>query len=257
MRSRFFFIKKVMKYIIGTKVGMTQLFDEAGVVTPVTKVKVGPCQVTQVKTKKTDGYNAVQIGYKPKKKLSKSLTGHLKNLPAFGYLQEVRLPEGETSERGRLIDASCLTAGDKVKVSGVTKSKGFQGVVKRHHFSGSPASHGHKDQLRMPGSIGAGGVQKVFKGMRMGGRMGGENITVGTLVISKIDLENNEIYIKGAVPGRRGGIVYIEADGEMPIVKAKEIKEKEEVKVAEVSEEAETVVEKVEESQAVNESIEK
>lgn len=213
-----------MKYIIGAKIGMTQLFEESGVITIATRVKVGPCQVTQVKNKKTDGYNAVQIGFKPKRKLTKSLTGHLKGLPAFSYLREVRLPEGETSERGRLIDVSCFTVGENISVSGVTKSKGFQGVVKRHNFAGSPASHGHKDQLRMPGSIGAGGVQKVFKGMRMGGRMGGENMTINSLSIVKIDEDNSEIYIKGAIPGRTGAIVYIQAEGQMPEVKLKEEK---------------------------------
>ncbi len=235
---------------------MTQIFDDSGVVIPVTKVKVGPCQVTQVKTKDTDGYNAVQIGFKPKKKISKSLTGHLKGLPAFSYLKEVRLPEGETSERGRLIDASCFSEGDKVRVSGVTKAKGFQGVVKRHDFAGSPATHGHKDQLRMPGSIGAGGVQKVFKGMRMAGRMGGENMTIGTLVISKIDLENSEIYIKGAVPGPRGAFVYIEAEGVMPEVKTEKIKEtSEQVEVVEEVKDNEDVVEETKVVEESNESV--
>ena len=219
MRSRFFFIEN-MKYILGTKIGMTQFFEDSGAVTVATRVKVGPCQVTQVKSKKTDGYNAVQIGFKPKKKLSKALTGHLKGLPAFGYLREVRLPENETSERGRLIDVSCFSVGDKVSVSGVTKSKGFQGVVKRHGFAGSPATHGHKDQLRMPGSIGAGGVQKVFKGMRMGGRMGGENMTINNLLIVKIDSEYSEVYVKGALPGRPGTVLFMQAEGEMPQVKA-------------------------------------
>lgn len=207
---------------------MTQLFEDSGAVTVATRVKVGPCQVTQVKSKQTDGYNAVQIGFKPKKKLSKALTGHLKGLPAFGYLREVRLSENETSERGRLIDVSCFSVGDKVSISGVTKSKGFQGVVKRHGFAGSPASHGHKDQLRMPGSIGAGGVQKVFKGMRMGGRMGGENMTINNLLIVKIDSENSEVYIKGALPGRAGTVLFMQAEGDMP-----EVQEKSEVKVSE------------------------
>lgn len=208
---------------------MTQKFLEDGTVVPVTKVEAGPCVVAQVKDEEKDGYKAVQLGYGLKKRLTKPLRGHLKNLGNFRYLKEFGLSGGEL-KKGDRIDLSVFSVGDKVKVSGASKGKGFQGVVKRHGFSGAPASHGHKDQLRMPGSIGATGPQHVFKGMRMAGRMGGSQTSIKNLEIIDIDLDNNTVFIKGAVPGARGALVSIVGEGEIRAsvrAESKKIEEKE------------------------------
>ncbi|MFH1187549.1 MAG: 50S ribosomal protein L3 [bacterium] len=201
-----------MKFILGKKLEMTQKFLDDGTVVPVTAILAGPCAVTQVKTVAKDGYDAVQIGFGVKKKINKPQAGHLKGLDNFRYLREVRseeLKDKEDLKRGDIIAVDNFQTGDMVKVSGISKGKGFQGVVRRHGFSGSPATHGHKDQLRMPGSIGSTGPQRVFKGMRMGGRMGDERITVKNLKVIEIDKNKNIIFIKGAVPGARNGLVEI------------------------------------------------
>lgn len=199
---------------------MTQIFQKEGQVIPVTIVEAGPCLVTQVKQKEKDGYLAAQIGFGKKKNLTKPLLGHLKNLPSFRYLKEFRLKEKENLEKGQEITVKIFQAGDQVKITGISKGKGFQGVVKRHHFHGSPASHGHKDQLRMPGSIGATYPQRVIKGRRMAGRMGGEQIAVKNLKIIKIDPEKNHLYIKGAVPGARNSLILVQGPGELKLIEA-------------------------------------
>lgn len=198
-----------MKFILGKKLEMSQRFKEDGTVIPVTLIEAGPCKVTQVKTKNKDGVDAVQFGFDAAKKLNKSETGHLKDLEKFRHLVEVGIDKPETYARGQEIKVSSFVAGDKVQVVGTSRGMGFAGVVKRHHFRGHPATHGHKDQLRMPGSIGAGGVQRVFKGMRMAGRMGGERVTIKNLEVIEIDEQNNLVALKGAVPGKRGAIVLI------------------------------------------------
>ena len=201
-----------MKFIIGKKIEMSQVFDENGKVTPVTLVLTPPSHIVQIKTKENEGYCAVQIGAFPKKCLNKPKTGHLKDLPQYGILHEFRLnEEHNTFIKGKEIDITQFEEGDKVGVTGTSRGRGFQGVVKRHGFSGGPASHGHKDQLRMGGSIGAGGVQKVLKGLRMPGHMGVDTITVKNLVVVKIDKKNNILAIKGAVPGARNSLLYIES----------------------------------------------
>lgn len=201
-----------MKFILGKKLEMTQKFSEDGTVVPVTAVLAGPCMVTQVRTSEKDGYNAVQIGFLVKNKLNKPQSGHLKGLDNFRYLKEFR-PEGfdnkEGLKRGDKISVENFEVGDVVKVSGVSKGKGFQGVVKRHGFSGGPASHGDKDQLRMPGSIGAQGPQRVLKGLRMPGHMGDHCVTIKNLKVIEIDKDKNIIFIKGAIPGARNGLVEI------------------------------------------------
>lgn len=202
------------KFLLGTKIGMSQAFDDKGNVVPVTVIEAGPCVITQVKTRENDGYEAVQLGFGDKKKLSKPLEGHFKKLGRFRYVREFRIRENpnvkiQIPNTGDKIDVSIFEEGEKVKVSGVSKGKGFQGVVKRHGFHGAPASHGTKHNLRAPGSIGSSFPEKVFKGMRMAGRMGSERVSVKNLRVVKVDPEHNLIAVKGAIPGSRGTLVEI------------------------------------------------
>jgi large subunit ribosomal protein L3 len=200
------------KFLIANKIGMSRIFREDGVVVSVTKLKAGPCVVTQVKTKDKDGYEAVQLSSGKKRNLKKPLLGHLKTSGAESrFLREFYINGGEY-KIGQTIDISQFTPGDLVKVIGISKGKGFQGVVRRHGFHGHPSTHGHKDQERMPGSIGAGGVQHVRKGMRMAGRMGGDRITVPNLKVVAVDIEKNELLVKGAVPGGRNSLLLISAN---------------------------------------------
>lgn len=203
-----------MKFILGRKIGMSQVFvgsQDKKKVIPITLIEAGPCVIIQVKedTKK-DGYNAVQVGYGEKKIINKPLAGHLKNLGRFRYLKEFRTDNDDKKYKvGDKIDTSVFAIGDKVKVYGTSKAKGFQGVVKRHGFKGGPASHGQKHSLREPGSIGCGFPEHVLKGKRMAGRMGGERITQTGLEIVEIDNKNNLLAIKGSIPGKQGGLVGV------------------------------------------------
>ncbi|MFC1623562.1 50S ribosomal protein L3 [Patescibacteria group bacterium] len=196
-------------FILGTKEEMTQVFDKEGVVHPVTVVNAGPVVITQVKENEKDGYDSVQVGYgeRKEKNINKPLKGHLKDLGNFRYLKE--FDKIDDVKVGDKIEVSSFEEGDEVVISSVSKGKGFQGVVKRHNFAGGPRSHGQKHSERKPGSIGSTGPQRVFKGTRMAGRMGSDRITVKNLKIVKIDEKNNQIYIKGAVPGKRGSLVEI------------------------------------------------
>lgn len=208
-----------MKFILGKKIGMTQVFLPNGMVVPVTKIQAGPCQIVAVKENTENGIKAVQIGFGETKesRLSKPELGHLKDLDKVRNLRDFTIEKASSVKRGDTITVETFVPGDKVQVVGESKGKGFAGVVKRHHFRGGPASHGHKDNLRMPGSIGAGGVQRVFKGMRMGGRMGGDRVTVKNLEIVEVHPENGEIYIKGAVPGGRNALLLISGEGELKL----------------------------------------
>lgn len=197
-----------MKVLLGKKLDMTQVFKEDGTVVPVTLVQAGPCIVTEVKTN-PQGKPAVVLGFGEKKSVSKPQSVQWKDLGKFAFVREFPVEEGAELEKGQTLDVNIFEEGQKINVVGTSKGKGFQGVVKRHGFHGAPASHGHKDQLRMPGSIGATGPQRVFKGTRMGGRMGGERITVKNLEIVQIDPKRNILAIKGAVPGSRGGFVTV------------------------------------------------
>lgn len=201
----------IMKCILGKKIGMTQVFRDDGAVVPVTRVHAGPCVVAQVKEPAKDGVHAIQIGFGEQKKfrLSKSVQGHLKGLPTVRYMRDARTDDTHGLKRGDTFTVGIFTPGEKVQVVGRSKGKGFQGVVKRHGFAGGPASHGHKDNLRMPGSIGAGGVQRVFKDMRMGGHMGDQQVTVKNLEIMAVKPEENELLIKGALPGAYGSLLVI------------------------------------------------
>lgn len=207
-----------MKYILGTKEEMTQVFAESGVVTPATVVRVPANVVTQIRTEDRDGYTAVQLGVGTQKphRVSKPQKGHLKGKQPFARLQEFRVPaDVQAPQEGVQIDIASFEPGDSVHVSGTSKGKGFQGVVKRHGFKGGPRTHGQKHTERSPGSIGATGPQRVFKGTRMAGRMGGERITVKNLEILAVDPENNLLIISGALPGRRGSFIEIYGEGEM------------------------------------------
>lgn len=199
------------KFILAKKVSMTRTFRDDGVMQPVTILQAGPCSVTRVRSKDKDGYEAIQLGFVTKAKANKPDAGQTKALgKAFRFNKEFRTaPAGY--EIGQSLDVSQFTVGEKVKVTGWSKGRGFQGVVKRHHFHGHPSSHGHKDQLRMPGSIGAGGVQHVRKGMRMAGRMGNQQVTVPDLEVIAIKPETNELWLKGAVPGARNGLILVSA----------------------------------------------
>lgn len=198
-----------MKFILGNKLGMTQLFDEKGRAVAVTLVEARPCTVVQVRTQEKDGYDAVQIGSGSRKKTNKPEKGHLKNLGPFAVMKEFRLSGPAEKKAGDTIDLSVFSEGDMVKVSALSKAKGFQGVVKRHRFAGGPASHGQKHSLREPGSIGATWPQRVLKGTRMAGRMGGVRRSVRGLRVMKVDAEANILAIRGAIPGRTGITVEV------------------------------------------------
>jgi large subunit ribosomal protein L3 len=199
-----------MKFIVGTKSHMTQIFDDAGNAVAATVVKTGPLVVTQVKTHDSkDKYLAVQVGFGSRKenKINKAEKGHMKG--NYAHLREFRTADGETFTIGQTIDLGAFAPGDTVAVSAISKGKGFQGVVKRHGFAGGPRTHGQKHSEREAGSIGGGLRNKVPKKMRMAGRMGGDRITVKNLKVLHIDKDQNLIYVKGAVPGRRGTLVEI------------------------------------------------
>ncbi|MFT7583706.1 MAG: large subunit ribosomal protein L3 [Cellvibrionaceae bacterium] len=219
-----------MKGLLGKKVGMTQLIDDDGVATPVTIIQAGPCYVTQVKSEATDGYNAIQVGFGDLKEkgLTRGQKGHLGLLPAdskhperktiesespvpaLRHLREIRTDDVAEYSVGQQLAVTVFSAGQMVDVTGKSKGKGYAGVVKRHHFAGGPKTHGQSDRHRAPGSIGATSTPgRVFKGMRMAGRMGNERLTVQNLEVMRVDEERNLIAIKGAVPGTKGGLVMI------------------------------------------------
>ena len=201
-----------MKFILGTKLNMTQIFDEAGIVHPVTVVKTGPMTVTQVKTVATDGYNAVQVGFgeRKSKNINKPTSGQMKG-GNYMHLKEFRTEGEPTFKVGDVIDLSDFAKGDTVVVSSISKGKGFQGVVKRHGFKGGPRSHGQKHSEREPGSIGGAGRDggRVAKGKRMAGRTGGDLITTSGLTIVATKPESGEIFVRGAIAGRKGTLVEI------------------------------------------------
>lgn len=199
------------KFILGKKIGMSQIFDEEGKVVPVTIIQAGPCFITQVKTKEKDGYQAVQVAFEESKKVGKAVLGQMRGLGAFRYLKEFRIEEeGRGFKVGDKIDVSIFEKGDRVKVAGLSKGKGFQGVVKRWGFSGRNATHGVKHEQRTLGSVGSMFPQRVIKGKKMPGRMGHIRVTVKNLEVIKIDPKNNILAIKGAIPGSKGTLLEIE-----------------------------------------------
>jgi large subunit ribosomal protein L3 len=200
-----------MKGIVGKKAGMTQVFDDSGEVIPVTIIEAGPCYVTQIKTDKKDGYQAIQLGFGESKRLNKPQRGHLpRGVPDVRYLREIRVDDVSAYEIGQKIDAGIFSPGEMVDVTGTSKGKGFAGVMKRHGFGGGPATHGQSDRARAPGSIGSTSTPgRVLKGKRMPGHMGNQRCTVQNLEVVLVDPERNLLAVKGAVPGSKGGLVTI------------------------------------------------
>jgi large subunit ribosomal protein L3 len=203
----------VMKFIVGKKEDMVTFIGNDGVATAATLISVGSLVVTQVKTKETDGYNAVQIGFgtRNQKNISKAVQGHTKDLGSFADIREFRVADLGSFKKGDKLDATLFTVGDPVIVSGISKGKGFQGVVKRHGFHGGPRSHGQKHSEREAGSIGGGGRAggRVIKGMRMPGRMGSDRITVKGLRVLGVDADHGKLLISGCVPGVKGAFLEI------------------------------------------------
>ena len=200
-----------MKTLLGTKIGMTQIISEDGRAVPVTLIQAGPVTVTQVKTVDSDGYNAVQVAYGEGKNLSKAVAGHLKAANVTPkYIREFRVEdESEELTVGSTIDVTAFELGDVVDATGISKGKGFAGTIKRHNFERHKKTHGGKGNTRKPGSIGSMYPQKVFKGKRMAGRMGHDQVTVKNLEVAYVDNANNLIGLQGAVPGPRKGLIVI------------------------------------------------
>ena len=198
-----------MKALIGRKVGMTQIFKEEGNVQRITVIEATPNVVTQLKTIEKDGYSAVQLGFGTAKKAAKPQAGHMKASGSMSsVLREIRLDDAGDLSVGAKLDVNTFELGDSVQITGTSKGKGFAGTIKRHNFHRGPKTHGSHN-YRAPGSIGAGYPEHVFKGMRMAGRMGGDQVTVKGAKIALVDAERNLIGITGAVPGPRKGIVIV------------------------------------------------
>ncbi|MDP6456061.1 MAG: 50S ribosomal protein L3 [Candidatus Marinimicrobia bacterium] len=203
-----------MTGLIGKKMGMTRLFDKDGRSVPVTVIEAGPCVVTQVKTEESDGYVAVQLGFEDKKevKTNRSQAGHFKKagVSPKRYLAEFAIDRGRSPKTGDEYSVDMFKDGDYVQIKGVSKGKGFTGVVKRYGFGGGPKTHGQSDRLRAPGSIGqASDPSRVWPGTKMPGRHGNRTTLVDNLEVVKVDSDNNNLFIKGAVPGGRNGIVIV------------------------------------------------
>lgn len=201
--------------MIGRKIGMTQLFRDDGEVV-VTAIEAGPCFVTQVKTEANDGYDAVQLGFGDAKRINSPQKGHLKGVGQLRYLREFDVDDISSVQVGQKIDVDMFKPGDLIDVTGVSKGKGFAGVVKRHHFAGGPKTHGQSDRHRAPGSIGATtSPGRVLKGTRMAGHMGNKRVTVRNLKVLDVDSARHLLLVKGAVPGSKKGLLLIEkASGE-------------------------------------------
>ena len=200
----------MLQGFLGKKIGMTQLFRENGSVVPVTLIEAGPCVVTQVKTKDSDGYEAVQLGFGDVKRPNKPMQGHFRPSRASRYLREVKADDLSEFSVGQIVSLNIFTEGEKVDVIGRSKGRGFAGTMKRHGFGGGPRTHGQSDRARAPGSIGGGTTPgKVFKGLKMAGHMGNRRITVKGLEIVKVDTDRNILAVKGGIPGAPNSLVQI------------------------------------------------
>jgi large subunit ribosomal protein L3 len=196
--------------IIGKKIGMTQVFTEAGKMKSVTAIEAGPCKIIQIKAKATDGYNAAQLGFGQAKKLNDPEKGHMKEMGQFKHLREFDVDSLEGLKAGDVIDVSQFKPGDKIDVIGISKGKGFAGVVKRHHFKGGSKTHGQSDRQRAPGAIGSTTTPgHVWKGLRMAGHLGDHRVTVQGLEVHSADIARNLLLIEGAVPGGKNSLVII------------------------------------------------
>lgn len=200
--------------IIGTKLGMTQIFGSDGTAEAVTAIEAGPCVVTQVKTMAKEKYSAVQLGFGKAKRLNSPQRGHLKELGQFRYLREFRVDDIEGIEVGNQVDINLFKEGDLVDITGVSKGKGFAGVVKRYGFAGGPKTHGQSDRHRAPGSIGAGSSPgRVLRGQRMAGHMGDSKVTVRHLKVIEANPDRNLLLVRGAVPGAKNALLLIRKSG--------------------------------------------
>lgn len=243
---------------------MTQIWQQDTVV-PVTRILAGPCVVIRHKTDEKDGYNAVQVGFgvKATKNIRKPQLGEYKELGNFRYVKEFRLSGQDSAlnlQSGDYVTVSSFKVGDRLTIVGTSKGKGFQGVVRRHGFHGQDATHGNKDQLRMPGSIGSTGPQHVFKGTRMAGRMGGDSVTLHDVEVIAIDEKDGSLYVKGAVPGARNGLIMLSSEGEVtPLSKEEAMKviseEVKEEKEETADENKEEVKEETEQPEEVKEEV--
>lgn len=199
----------MLRGILGKKIGMTRVYRDNGIIESVTAIEAGPCTVVQVKTTQKEGYEAVQLGFGDSKHLTSPEKGHVKELGNFQHLREFRENTNEVKV-GDKVGVNLFKAGDHVDITGISKGKGFAGVVKRHHFKGGPKTHGQSDRHRHPGAIGSTTTPgRIWKGLRMAGRMGGEQVTVRHLEVFQADPERNLLLIKGAVPGIHSGLLLI------------------------------------------------
>lgn len=204
----------MLRGYLGKKIGMSRLFREDGRVVPVTMIQAGPCSVTQIKTSESDGYEAIQLGFDPVKKLNKPETGHLRGATPVRHLREVKADDVGEFELGQQIGVDIFEPGELVDVIGKSKGRGFAGVMKRHGFGGGPRTHGQSDRARAPGSIGGGTTPgKVFKGLKMAGHMGNARITVKNLEVVQVDPDRNLLFLKGGVPGAPNGLLMIRRTG--------------------------------------------
>jgi len=196
--------------IYGRKIGMTTLFEESGDAVPVTVIETPPCVVLQVKTRESDGYEAIQIGFGERRRINSPMKGHVKELGKFQMLREMKVDDIGKWEVGQKVGCEIFEAGDLVDISGATKGRGFTGVVKRHGFRGGPKTHGQSDRHRAPGSIGSGTTPgKVWKGMRMAGHMGTGQATVKSLKVVRTDPDRGVLFVRGSVPGNNGIVVKV------------------------------------------------
>ena len=203
-----------MKAILGKKIGMTRIFTEEGIHVPVTVIEAGPCFVTQIKSEKTDGYNALQLGFSDAKenRTTNALKNHLSKakVKPLKYLKEFKTDAVENYELGQELSVAEFSVGELLTVTGVSKGRGFAGVMRRHGFAGAQTTHGQSDRRRAPGSIGqCADPSRVFPGHRMGGRLGGDRVKIKGLDLVKIDTEKNLLYIRGSVPGGKNALLEI------------------------------------------------
>lgn len=195
--------------LLGRKIGTIQVFDKGGRLRGATVIEAGPCLISQVKTPEKDGYRAVQLGFGTAKRRNKPMRGHLKRLGDLRHLREFRVDDPSQHHAGERVGVEIFQEGDRVDITGISKGRGFQGVVKRYGFHGGPRTHGQSDRHRAPGSIGAGGPGRVFKGMRMAGHMGAERVTVLNLEVLESNPARGMLIVAGAVPGARNVLLQI------------------------------------------------